>query len=128
MKKITRILTVAFATIAFAACQQEMQELPGNTTLSLNQFGASAEGSTKVTISSDWMLSWEKGDQTDVFDGATKLVFSAQTEGASTILEPTDASFKREDAKTYYAVRNTLAKITTPEVVLMLTIILSKLS
>ena len=104
MKKITRILSAAFATVALAACQQEMQELPDGNNLSLSQFGASAEVATKVTISSDWKLSWEAGDQTDVFDGATKLVFSAKTSGASTLLDPENADFRREAGKTYYAV------------------------
>ena len=104
MKKITRILSAAFATIALAACQQEMQDNPGDNNLALNQFGATAEVATKVTISSDWKLSWEAGDKTDVFDGATKLVFSAKTSGASTLLDPENADFRREAGKTYYAV------------------------
>ena len=104
MKKITRILTAAFATVALAACQQEMQDNPGDNNLALNQFGATAEVATKVTISSDWKLSWEAGDKTDVFDGATKLVFSAKTSGASTLLDPENADFRREAGKTYYAV------------------------
>ena len=104
MKKITRILSAAFATVALAACQQEMKDNPGDNNLALNQFGATAEVATKVTISSDWKLSWEAGDKTDVFDGATKLVFSAKTSGASTLLDPENVDFRREAGKTYYAV------------------------
>ena len=104
MKKITRIFSAALAVASMAACTQGFDESNENVTLGGNEFAAQAEASTKVTIDADWKLSWEAGDQVDIFDGESTNVFSAKTAGASTTLAADDKDFTKESGKTYYAV------------------------
>ena len=104
MKKITRIFSAALAVASIAACTQGFDESNENVTLGGNEFAAQAEASTKVTIDANWKLSWEAGDQVDIFDGESTNVFSAKTAGASTTLAADDKNFTKESGKTYYAV------------------------
>lgn len=104
MKKITRIFSAALAVASMAACTQGFDESNENVTLGGNEFAAQAEASTKVTIDANWKLSWEAGDQVDIFDGESTNVFSAKTAGASTTLAADDKDFTKESGKTYYAV------------------------
>lgn len=104
MKKITRIFSAALAVASMAACTQGFDESNENVTLGGNEFAAEAEASTKVTIDANWKLSWEAGDQVDIFDGESTNVFSAKTAGASTTLAADDKDFTKESGKTYYAV------------------------
>lgn len=104
MKKITRIFSAALAVASMAACTQGFDESNENVTLGGNEFAAQAEASTKVTIDANWKLSWEAGDQVDIFDGGSTKVFSAKTAGESTTLAAADQDFTKESGKTYYAV------------------------
>lgn len=104
MKKITRIFSAALAVASMAACSQKFDETNSNLVLGGNEFAAQAEASTKVTIDANWKLSWEAGDQVDIFDGESTNVFSAKTAGASTTLAADDKDFTKESGKTYYAV------------------------
>ena len=104
MKKITRIFSAALAVASMAACSQKFDETDSNLVLGGNEFAAQAEASTKVTIDAGWKLSWEAGDQVDIFDGESTNVFSAKTAGESTTLAADDKDFTKESGKTYYAV------------------------
>ncbi len=104
MKTFSRIILTAVAVVSMAACAQEVEAPAEKSNLALNEFGASSEAATKVTIDGDWMLSWEEGDEVDIYDGAVKTVFVAQNAGMTTVLKASDVEFEREEDKVYYAV------------------------
>ena len=105
MKKplmIIRNLIIGIFLPAFIACTQEEIEGVDSSALCSNQFLASfSEEGTKVTMDSDYNLSWEKDDEVSVFDeDGNNLLFKAKESAVNTILE---GDVEVDGAKTYYA-------------------------
>lgn len=84
MKKY--FILLAAALLAVACNQEELQDPEGNAVeIPSNGFLAGIE--TKVSLESDFSLSWEEGDQVAIWNGTELLApYTAQTAGKTTVL------------------------------------------
>jgi len=97
MKKY--FIMLAAALTAVACSQNELQDPNGNQ-VEIPQNGFYAGIATKVTLESDYSLSWEKGDQVAVWNGEELLApYVAETAGKSTMLVGEDV----DTQKAHYA-------------------------
>lgn len=84
MKKY--FILLAAALTAVACSQNELQD-PNENTLEIPQNGFYAGIESKVSLDSDFSLSWEEGDQVAIWNGTELLApYVAQTAGKTTVL------------------------------------------
>lgn len=101
MKKSIFVLAMAVIAVSCAK-NEEVAELLQELECGFNQFSAVTSDNTKVTINSDWSLSWETGDAVNVNDGTVTTCFNSLGSGSNTVLS--SDGYEIDPAKTYFAV------------------------
>ena len=101
MKRDLKYFALAAAVSALAACSKEISEPVHDDTPAVNGFTAEAMA-TKITIDSEWKLSWEVDDAVAINDGSATYSFSADAAGSTTTLSK--EGFEIDAEADYHAV------------------------